>query len=516
MINFPLLSVLIYLPLICAGILLFFFNNKNIANIKQAKILTLSVTIINFIISLIAAVISLGIINNPLSSTSYPNFVFLEYYGNATPILGVDGMALSLIVLTTFLMPLCILASEKIKERTVFFLISFLVLESIIIGVFSSLDLLLFYILFEASLIPMFLIIGIWGGDNRIYAAFKFFLYTFLGSVFLLIAIIYLYSQFKTFDIWTLTINARNLPFDIQQYLWFAMFASFAVKVPMFPVHTWLPDAHVQAPTAGSVILAGILLKLGGYGFLRFSIPMFPEASVYYADFVSVLSIIAIIYASIVAFAQKDMKKMIAYSSIAHMGYVTIGIFTTAKGFDLTNKTLVITNETGFYGAIFQMISHGIVSAALFLVVGSLYDRMHTKEIAAYGGVAERMPLLATFFMVFMLASVGLPGTSGFVGEFLVILSVFNNYSTIAATFVAFGVIVGAMYMLSLYARTMFGEIKNSNVITLEDLKMREIVIFAPLAILTIVLGFYPSLVNNILHSSIKNLQPIATVLNLK
>ena len=394
------------------------------------------------------------------------------------------------VILTTFLMPICILASwESIEDRVKEYMIAFLVLESLMIGVFCSLDLVLFYLFFEAGLIPMFLIIGVWGGKRRVYASFKFFLYTLLGSVLMLLAIMYMYGQAQTTDIPTLM--TFKFATNAQTWLWLAFFASFAVKMPMWPVHTWLPDAHVEAPTAGSVILAAILLKMGGYGFLRFSLPMFPEASHSLAPLIFTLSVVAIIYTSLVALVQEDMKKLIAYSSVAHMGYVTMGIFTfTTQGVD---------------GAIFQMLSHGIVSAALFLCVGVVYDRMHTREISAYGGIVDRMPIYATCFMVFTMANVGLPGTSGFVGEFLTLIGAYkaNNWVAIFATA---GVILSAAYALYLYRRVIFGALTKPSLKDLLDMGPREIAILAPLVILTIFFGFYPAPVLDVTAKSVAKL----------
>jgi NADH-quinone oxidoreductase subunit M len=381
------------------------------------------------------------------------------------------------VVLTAFLMPLCILASwTSITTRVKEYMIAFLVLETLMLGVFTSLDLVLFYLFFEGGLIPMFLIIGIWGGPRRVYASFKFFLYTLAGSLLMLLAIMAIYWEAGTTDIPTLL--AYTFPPEMQTWVWFAFLASFAVKLPMWPVHTWLPDAHVEAPTAGSVILAGILLKMGGYGFLRFSIPMFPLASTEFAPLIFALSVIAIIYTSLVALAQEDMKKLIAYSSVAHMGFVTIGIFT------LTMQ--------GLQGGIFQMLSHGIVSGALFLSVGIIYDRMHTREIAAYGGLADRMPLYAFCFMVFTLANVGLPGTSGFVGEFLSLAGAFrvNSWVAVLATT---GIILSAAYALWLYRRLIFGKLEKPSLKFIQDLTWREIAVMTPLILLTIFFGFYPA-----------------------
>jgi NADH-quinone oxidoreductase subunit M len=404
--------------------------------------------------------------------------------------MGVDGISMLFVVLTAFLMPLCILASwESIETRVKEYMIAFLVLETLMLGVFCALDLVLFYLFFEGGLIPMFLIIGVWGGARRVYASFKFFLYTLLGSVLMLLALMAMYWHAGTTDIPTLL--THKFPQDMQWWLWLAFFASFAVKLPMWPVHTWLPDAHVEAPTAGSVILAGILLKMGGYGFLRFSLPMFPLASQEFAPLVFALSIVAIIYTSLVALAQEDVKKLIAYSSVAHMGFVTMGIFSfTVQGVD---------------GAIFQMLSHGLVSAALFLCVGVVYDRMHTREIAAYGGLVNRMPIYALVFMVFTLANVGLPGTSGFIGEFLTLVGAFK-----ANTWVAFlattGVILSAAYALYLYRRMMFGPIEKPSLRSITDLSYREVVVFLPLVLLVIFFGFYPAPLLDVTAVSVQKL----------
>ena len=387
-------------------------------------------------------------------------------------------------------MPITILASwESVEHRVKEYMIAFLVLETLMIGVFCALDLVLFYLFFEAGLIPMFLIIGVWGGKRRVYASFKFFLYTLLGSVLMLLAMMAMYWHAGTTDIPTL-LNTK-FPADMQWWLWLAFFASFAVKMPMWPVHTWLPDAHVEAPTGGSVILAAILLKMGGYGFLRFSLPMFPIASEQLAPLVFTLSIVAIIYTSLVALVQEDIKKLIAYSSVAHMGFVTMGIFTAS--------------QQGVDGAIFQMLSHGIVSAALFLCVGVVYDRMHTREIAAYGGLVERMPKYALAFMVFTMANVGLPGTSGFVGEFLTLLAAFKANSWVAI-FATTGVILSAAYALYLYRRVIFGDLVKPSLKGLLDLSPREIAILAPLVVLTIFYGVYPAPVLDVTAASVKNL----------
>jgi len=403
--------------------------------------------------------------------------------------MGVDGLSILFVVLTAFLMPICIMASGAIKTRVADYMIAFLLLETMVIGVFCALDLVLFYIFFEGGLIPMFIIIGVWGGQNRVYAAFKFFLYTLLGSVLMLVAMIVMFLQAGTTDVTVLleTEFARNA----QMWMWLAFFASFAVKMPMWPVHTWLPDAHVQAPTAGSVILAGILLKLGGYGFLRFSLPMFPEASDYFAPMVFVLSIIAIIYTSLVAFRQTDIKKLIAYSSVAHMGFVTMGLFAM--------------NETGVQGAIFQMISHGVISGALFLCVGVIYDRMHTREIAFYGGLVHKMPVFAAIFGLFAMANVGLPGTSGFVGEIMTMVGAFQ-VSWWIATGAAVGVILSAMYMLTVYRDVVFGEITNPKLETITDLNRMEWLIFIPLIIGTLLLGVFSTLITDVTATAVDHL----------
>ena len=404
--------------------------------------------------------------------------------------MGVDGISVLFVVLSGFLMPFCVLASwETVKDRLKAYMIAFLLLEVAVVGVFCALDAVLFYVFFEGSLIPMFIIIGVWGGPRRVYASLKFFLYTFLGSVLMLVAIMVMYWQAGTLDIPTLL--HYKFPAHMQFWLWFAFFASFAVKLPMWPVHTWLPDAHVEAPTAGSVILAGILLKLGGYGFIRFSLPMFPVASADLAPFVFTLSLIAIIYTSLVALVQEDMKKLIAYSSVAHMGYVTMGIFAA--------------NEQGIEGAIYQMLSHGIVSAALFLCVGVIYDRMHTREIAAFGGLANNMPKYAVAFMVFTMANIALPGTSGFLGEFLTLIGVFqvNSWVAVIATT---GVILSASYALYLYRRVIFGKLDKESLKTLLDLSPREKFILYPMIILTVFFGFYPTPILNTTAAAVEAL----------
>jgi len=477
------LSTLILLPL--AGVVLLLTLRVGEAELKQIALMT---TLVTFVIS-----IPLWVVFN----TGTAAFQFQErsewFIGsNISYRLGLDGISLFMVLLTTFLMPICILCSwESITKRVREFMIAFLLLESFVIGVFCALDLMLFYVFFEGMLIPMYLIIGVWGGDKRIYASYKFFLYTLLGSVLFLLAILYIYQTQGTLDIPTLMQTMPNYSSQVQRWLWLAMFASFAVKVPMWPVHTWLPDAHVQAPTAGSVILAGILLKMGAYGYLRFSLPMLPEASHYFAPMVYWLSIIAVIYTSLVALVQTDMKKLIAYSSVAHMGFVTAGIFTF--------------NMQGIEGAIIQMISHGLVSGALFLCVGVVYDRLHTREIARYGGLVKVMPYYALIFMFFTMASVGLPGTSGFVGEFLVLVGAFKA-KTYLALFIGTGLILGAAYALWLYRRVVFGDLHKEDLMKMPDLSLREWVIFLPLIISVLWIGIYPKPFLDVLHVSVANL----------
>lgn len=488
MLGYPILSYLIFTPLAGAIFLTFTRENKSSQN-KFAKVFALLISLIAF---------SLSVILFSHFDFSDSNYQFTQYiktlgdFYNIAYHVGVDSVSLMLILLTTFLTPISILATwNSINDRVKEFMILFLLMESLIIGAFCALDFILFYIFFETILIPMFIIIGVWGGENKIYAAIKFFLYTLAGSLFLLIAIIFIYVKSNTLNIVELTKIVPTYDIEVQKYLWIAMFLSFAVKVPMWPLHTWLPDAHVQAPTAGSMILAGILLKLGGYGFIRFSIPMLPLASQFFAPMVHILSIIAVIYASIVAIMQTDMKKLIAYSSVAHMGFVTIGLFSW--------------NQLAFQGAIFQMISHGIVSAGLFLSVGVLYDRLHTKEIKSYGGVVSVMPRFAMFFMILMMASIGLPGSSGFVGELLVIVGLYS-LNKIFATMIATGVILGAIYMLWLYKRVMFGEIKNRNIALFRDITISELICFVPLIVMIIILGIYPSMITDTLKDYVEQI----------
>ena len=507
--SFPILSMITFLPLVGAAIILLTrmavgaqteSDDKARGTIRMAALVITSAT---FLLSLWAL--------SEFDPSSGATFQLVEEYTwfardyaqavNAVESInfkfGVDGMSILLVVLTTFLMPLCILASWKsITHRLADYMIAFLVLETLMLGVFCSLDLVLFYIFFEGGLIPMFIIIGIWGGKNRLYASFKFFLYTLLGSLFLLAALIYIYSTVGTTDIEVLQqhVFAEN----VQIWLWLAFFASFAVKLPMWPVHTWLPDAHVEAPTAGSVILAGVLLKMGGYGMLRFSLPMFPDASHLFQPLVFALSVIAVVYASLVAFRQTDMKKLIAYSSVAHMGLVTLGIFAF--------------NEQGVQGAIYQMLSHGLISGALFLCVGVIYDREHTRDIAYYGVLVHRMPLYAALFLFFTMANVGLPGTSGFVGE---ITSMVGGFLAApwAAAGAALGMIFSAVYMLHLYRETVFGEITNEKLFDIKDVDAREAGILIVLAVATLLFGILPSLIFDLSQGTTQN---VLDIMNLK
>ena len=484
MTDWPLLSTITFLPLLGALFILLVRGDEETvaANSRAVALWTTVVTLL----------LTLFMVSRFDGSSA--DFQFVERAAWLLPgidyAMGVDGISVLFVLLTAALMPLCILASwHAIQNRVREYMLAFLVLETLMIGVFCAMDIILFYLFFEGGLIPMFLIIGVWGGARRIYASFKFFLYTLIGSVLMLLAILYMYWQTGTTFIPDLM--AHEFGASVQTWLWLAFFASFAVKMPMWPVHTWLPDAHVEAPTAGSVILAGVLLKMGGYGFLRFSLPMFPIASDMFAPMVFAMSAIAIVYTSLVAFAQEDMKKLIAYSSVAHMGFVTIGIFT------LTYQ--------GVQGAVVQMISHGVVSGALFLCVGVIYDRIHTREIARYGGLVERMPKYAIVFMVFMLASVGLPGTSGFVGEFLILVGAFQVNTWVAALATT-GIILGAAYMLYLYRRVIFGKLEKEDLKSILDLKPREIAIFVPLIIVTLWMGIWPSPFLEVMDASVANL----------
>lgn len=489
------LSLTTFLPLLGAVILALFLRGDDDAAQRNAKWVALVTTVVTFIVSLFI------LTNFDPAETGFQMVESREWLLGLQYKMGVDGISILFALLTTFLMPLVVAACWDVKTRVKEYMIAFLILETLMVGVFFALDLVLFYLFFEAGLIPMFLIIGIWGGKNRIYASFKFFLYTFLGSVLMLVAIVAMFVEAGTTDIPTLmnfSFGAENFSIlgvqivgGMQTLLWLAFFASFAVKLPMWPVHTWLPDAHVQAPTAGSVVLAAILLKMGGYGFLRFSLPMFPVGSEVMAPLVLTLSAIAIVYTSLVALVQEDMKKLIAYSSVAHMGYVTLGIFAV--------------NQQGIDGAIFQMISHGFISGALFLCVGVIYDRMHTREIDAYGGLVNRMPAYALIFMFFTMANVGLPGTSGFVGEFLTLVGIFQA-NTWIAVFATSGVILSAAYALWLYRRVVLGDLIKESLRTIKDMGTRERMIFAPLVAMTLLLGVYPALVLDIIGPSVSAL----------
>ncbi|WP_426442837.1 NADH-quinone oxidoreductase subunit M [Bradyrhizobium genosp. P] len=485
MTTWPILSVTTFLPAFGALLVYLLARGGDEAADRTARWISLWTTAITFVVSLILVA---------RFDPAQADFQFVEKTSwlatGITYHMGVDGISLPLIILTTAIMPFCIVASWKaITTRVSEYMMAFLILETLMVGTFSALDLVLFYLFFEGGLIPMFLIIGVWGGPRRVYASFKFFLYTFLGSVLMLLAIMALYWTAGTTDIPTLMHTA--VPRSLQTWAWLAFFASFAVKMPMWPVHTWLPDAHVEAPTAGSVILAAILLKMGGYGFLRFSLPMFPLASHDFAPFVFTLSVIAIIYTSLVALMQEDMKKLIAYSSVAHMGFVTMGIF-------------AVTTQ-GVAGGMFQMISHGIVSGALFLCVGVVYDRMHTREIAAYGGLVNRMPLYALVFMVFTMANVGLPGTSGFVGEFMTLLGTFK-VSLPTVFFATTGVILSACYALWLYRKVVFGALVKPSLMSMKDLTFRECLTLFPLIALTILFGVYPKPVLDMSAASVQQL----------
>jgi NADH-quinone oxidoreductase subunit M len=483
--DFPLLSLVTFLPLVGVLFILFIRGDAEVVA-QNARAVALWTSLVTFALSLLIWV---------RFDPTQAGFQMVEEAEWIPSLgigyrLGVDGISLFFVLLSTLLTPICVLASwRSVTDRVREYMIAFLVLDTLMVGMFCALDLVLFFFFFEGVLIPMFLIIGVWGGPRRVYAAFKFFLYTLAGSVFMLLAVIAMYFEAGTTDITELL--RHSFPAGLQTWLWLAFFVSFAVKVPMWPVHTWLPDAHVEAPTGGSVILAGVLLKFGGYGFIRFALPMFPLASIDFAPLVFTLSVIAVIYTSLVALVQTDMKKLIAYSSVAHMGFVTAGTFSmTVQGLE---------------GAIFQMLSHGIVSAALFLVVGVVYDRIHTREIAAYGGLVYRMPVYALVFMVFMLASVGLPGTSGFVGEFLILVGLFQA-DTLVAALVATGVVLGAAYMLYLYRRVIFGKLTKDALLKIADLTPREIAVFAPLVLLVLWMGIYPAPFLNAMHASVANL----------
>lgn len=483
--DWPLLSLVTFLPLVGAAFIIFIRGDAAVVA-QNARSVALWTSLVTFALSLMI----LAQFDN-----SQAGFQLVEKAPWLEPLginyhMGVDGISLWFVLLSTLLTVVVVIGSwYSVEHRVKEYMVAFLVMDTLMVGVFCALDLVLFYVFFEGILIPMYLIIGVWGGPRRIYASFKFFLYTLLGSVLFLVAILVMYLQAGTTDIPTLM--ATNFDPSLQRWLWLALFASFAVKVPMWPFHTWLPDAHVEAPTAGSVLLAGVLLKLGGYGFLRFSLPMLPEASAYFTPLVFALSIVAIIYTSLVALMQKDMKKLIAYSSVAHMGIVTIGIFTP--------------NALGIQGSIIQMLSHGFVSAALFMIVGVVYDRIHSRDIERYGGLADNMPFYALIFMLFMMASVGLPGTSGFVGEIMIIIGVFEISSWVAF-FAATGMILGAAYMLWLYRRVIFGALEKADLKVIKEMRPNEIIAFAPLIILTIVMGVYPNFFLEPMSASVDNL----------
>ena len=482
--DWPLLSLVTFLPLVGVVFLLLIPGDREIAD-RNARWVAMWTTLITFVLSLLIW------INFDTTTAAFQFVERADWLGDGIGYhMGVDGISLLFIVLTTFLMPLCVLASwDAIRTRVREYMIAFLMMETMMVGVFCALDFVVFYLFFEGGLIPMFLIIGIWGGERRIYSTFKFFLYTLLGSVLLLIAIIYMYVEAGTTDIPSLM--AAGFAPEVQKWLWLGLLASFAVKVPMWPVHTWLPDAHVEAPTAGSVILAGVLLKMGGYGFVRFSIPMLPDASAYFTPLIFTLSIVAIIYASLVALMQTDMKKLVAYASVAHMGFVTMGVFTfTVQGIE---------------GGIFVMLSHGLVSAALFLIVGVVYDRAHTRRIDRYGGLVHRMPIYAFVFMVFALANVGLPGTSGFPGEFLTLVGAYkvNSWVALLATT---GIVLGAAYTLWLYRRVVFGKLTRAELRDIADLSPREVAIFTPLVAAVVFFGIYPDPLLEVMHASVANM----------
>ncbi len=481
--NFPILSALIFLPLV--GVIFIFFTKTDLKNNQNSKYIAIFISLFNFILS-----IYLWIIFDKNTSS----FQFIEnrewISGFINYKVGIDGISILFILLTTFITPLCILSvCSTITYRVKDYLIAILFLETLMIGVFCSLDLVVFYLFFEAGLIPMFIIIGVWGGERRVYSAFKFFLYTLLGSVLMLVAIISIYFISGTTDI--IKLFEIGIEPKYQNLLWLAFFSSFAVKTPMWPVHTWLPDAHVEAPTAGSVLLAAILLKMAGYGFIRFSIGLFPHASEFFVPFIYALSLIAIIYTSMIALMQNDMKKLIAYSSVAHMGFVTLGIFTFT--------------QQGIEGSIFQMISHGLVSAALFFSVGVLYERTHSRLIANYGGIVSIVPKYAVVLMIFTLGGVGIPGTSGFIGEFLILMGAFKK-NILVATIASLGVILAAAYMLWMYKRVVFGKIINKNLLSLKDLNKTELLILCSLSILIIFFGFFPDPIIKTYQISVENL----------
>ena len=485
MTDLPIISLTIFLPLVGA-LLIAFIRGEDAIVARNARNVALWTSLITFILSLL---LWFGFDKTTAEFQFVQRVPWMPDFNIAYHV-GIDGITLFFVLLSTFLTPICILASWRaIESRVKEYMITFLVLETMMVGVFSSLDFVLFYLFFEGTLIPMFLLIGIWGGPRRVYSAFKFFLYTLLGSVLLLLAILAMYFVAGTTDIPTLM--ATDFPVDMQYWLWLGLFASFAVKVPMWPVHTWLPDAHVEAPTAASMVLAGVLLKYGAYGFIRFSLPMLPEASAFFTPLVFTLSVIAVIYTSLVALAQEDMKKLIAYSSVAHMGFVTIGIFSF--------------NTQGIEGALLLMLSHGVVSAALFLCVGVIYDRCHSRDIAHYGGLVHRMPVYAFVFLLFTLASVGLPGTSGFVGEFLSLVGVYQ-VNTWVATLAMTGIILGPAYMLWLYRRVVFGNLTKDHLRDILDIDRREIVIFAPMVVVVMVMGIYPEVFLSVLRVSVENL----------
>ncbi len=483
--DWPILSLVTFLPLVGTAFILGIRGETELVA-RNARYVALWTSLITFLLSLSLWV---GFDRSTADFQFVEKSEWIPEFGVFYH-MGVDGISVLFVLLSTLLTPLCVVASwRSIQTRVREYMIAFLVLETLMVGMFCALDFMLFYLFFEGVLIPMFLIIGIWGGERRVYSAFKFFLYTLTGSVLLLLGILAIYFETGTTDIPTLMITL--IPVGMQPWLWLAFLASFAVKVPMWPVHTWLPDAHVDAPTAGSVILAGVLLKMGAYGFLRFSLPMLPVASASFTPLIFALSVVAILYGSLVALAQEDMKKLVAYSSVAHMGFVTLGIFTVT--------------QQGLVGAWFQMLSHGLVSAALFLIVGVVYDRLHTRLIARYGGLAERMPAYSLAFMVFMLASVGLPGTSGFVGEFLILVGAFQ-VNTWVATLAASGMVLGAAYMLYVYRRVIFGALNKQDLKSIFDLNWRERLVFAPLAALVLWMGVYPMPIIDILSPSVAEL----------